>query len=375
MLWHMLNADYGGVAKFVEQLVKSQIERYGHAYEVIRVAGPSRLSFPPSVERDFYSPIRSVWGLNQWRFAVYSWRRVLSASTRDSTIIHAHNFVFVVPDVYTAHMLYTEYSRGQPASSSLSGATGKLFQRYLLARFERRMLETSRRVVFVSQHSRNYAETVLNIRRPNHFSVIAPGVDATVFTPRLRTNLRGNRRAIFPEVEPDCRWLLFVGNDFSGKGLLRILECLAEKPAPDRWAFLIFGRDPKNLKTAETLARKARGGQVHLFSDDSRIVSAFGLSDLLLMNSISEGFGMALIEALASGCVPVVTPSGGVSMLIAHDVNGVVLKDAAEIVQVALTLSDETIGQLSDRAIRTGRSRSWQKVAEEYQDLYIGLER
>ena len=66
-LWHFLNSDSGGVARYVERLAAAQCRRGDRP---LRVAGSPALALPAEVRRDAYAPYRAVWGLNQWRFAL-----------------------------------------------------------------------------------------------------------------------------------------------------------------------------------------------------------------------------------------------------------------------------------------------------------------
>jgi glycosyltransferase involved in cell wall biosynthesis len=365
LVWHFVNSDGGGAARFLERLVRAQVEQGGLA---VRAAGSPALSLPPAVARDPYEPYRAIWGLNQWRFALHAWR--LMRRARTPALIHAHSFLFTAPDVYTVHGLYTQYSRSLAAREAMPRSPMKHLQFALLSRLERRMLGRARRVAFPSEASREYVEGELGIRRPEHFRLIPPGVDASHYSPRLRADLLASRQAIFPEIEPRDRWLLFVGNDFRGKGLLRILGHLVKRDG--RWRLLAFGRDPVNARAARLLQR-ARPEQIHIFDDDSRLLAAYGLSDLLVMDSVSEGFPLVLLEAMASGCVPAVTRFGGVTTGITDGVDGLVLDSAAGIVETALSVEGSRLRALASQAVDSAGRRSWHHVAAEYRALYDEL--
>jgi glycosyltransferase involved in cell wall biosynthesis len=87
----------------------------------------------------------------------------------------------------------------------------------------------------------------------------------------------------------------------------------------------IFGEGPMR-KRLERLVRDPRyAGRVQLRGAVRRPQDALGEMDLLFFPSGGEGFGLVLIEAMASGVPVVAIPRGGVTDVIEHDVNGVLL--------------------------------------------------
>jgi glycosyltransferase involved in cell wall biosynthesis len=372
-VWHLLNSDAGGVGRYVEQLVDAQARINQPPAALIRVMAPPGLIFPASVRLDPYLAERQIWGLNQWRFAVLSWWHVRGQPKQHPAVVHTHSFSFAVPDVHTIHGFYHAYWNGRAQYVNHLTMPKRLIwttQYQLLTSLERRMLSSAKEVAFTSTNNREYAETVLNIRRPDHFHVLLPGVDVIRYHPGRRANLIGERQRHFPEIAATGRWLLFVGHDFIGKGLVRLLRALARLGSSGDWMLLVFGDDPRNLSAARAEAEQIGHDRVRFMGADKRLEIAFGVCDLLLMDSISEGFPLVLLEAMASGCVPAVTSFGGVTDIVENGVNGLVLPSAEEIAVKAIELDAVRMREMSSNSITTGGSRTWETVARDYADLY-----
>jgi glycosyltransferase involved in cell wall biosynthesis len=135
----------------------------------------------------------------------------------------------------------------------------------------------------------------------------------------------------------------------------------------------IFGDGPMRQRL-ERLVRDPRyAGRVQLRGAVSRPQDALGEMDLLFFPSGGEGFGLVLIEAMASGVPVVAIPRGGVVDVVRHDVNGVLLDwksdPAGELAQGLGELLDDQPRR--DRLIAGGlaavRERfNWDAVIPQY---------
>ncbi len=371
---HSVADDHGGVARYVEQLVAAQVAARGRRVEVF---GPVALRLPTAVERFPYRPIHRPLALDHWKFALLA--AAQASRIAGGMLHHAHGLTFTGADVYTVHGFYTREWLARTGRRPNFSHPMRILSRLhfeLMRRLERRSLSTARHVVFVSTENLCYAENVLGLARPSAVHIVFPGVDSDRYSPSLREAKAHERWMRFPEISAQARWLLFVGHDYTRKGLLRLLPALAEMASilgcSGTYEILVFGRDPFHRRTAQALARSS-GVSAQFFSDDSSLLAAFALSDVLLMDSVSEGFPLVLLEAMASGCVPVVSPCGGVSDCIRDGVNGIVRASAAEIAQVALTIADDALASMSAHARRDACDWHWARVATAYERIYAAV--
>src|SRR5262249_32303270 len=105
----------------------------------------------------------------------------------------------------------------------------------------------------------------------------------------------------------------------------RVLDCvrilaLVRKEIP---VHLLMAGDGPDRGPAERLARDLGvGAHVTFLGKQDHVERLFPQAHVLLMPSEHEAFGLAALEAMACGLVPVATRCGGVPELITHEVDG-----------------------------------------------------
>ncbi len=361
---HFVNDHRGGLARYVERLIDAQ-QRAARPGIVPQVYGPRALRVSPQTSHLFYTPAESRWGLNQWKFAA------MSPWVRHCGVRHFHNYTAGAIDVFTCHGLYT-----QNWLAKNSDSMPRLYQRAqfsALSALEARCLEQAKVVVFQSKENEEFVSDYFKLRRPGSFVKILQAVDTQQFFPVDEATRAEKRRSVFGQIRPDARWLLFVGHDFYGKGLLRIMAAFEKRrESHEAVAVLIFGYDPANKVQAENLARRLNF-PVYFMADDELLKSAYQCSDYLMLDSVSEGGPMVLLEGMASGCVPIFTTCGGVRETILSGVNGLVAESADHIVQLALGTQEAQRSVLSKGAIETAARRDVATFERSYRDIYESI--
>ena len=94
-------------------------------------------------------------------------------------------------------------------------------------------------------------------------------------------------------------------------------------------------------------------------------------SDILIMPSLYEAFGLVAVEALASGCCVLCTSIGGINETVVEGLNGFKFppKDSGAILEAFEKLAGdpELMTEMSRRNRETGRGNySWRKTAEQF---------
>ena len=174
--------------------------------------------------------------------------------------------------------------------------------------------------------------------------------------------------------------LVYVGRIAPGKGLSEILEALAllrkEHPRLDP-ALVVAGSGPDEAK----LKIQAKALGVHRFvrfagpTCGEEKVRLLARSDVLLLPSHSEGLPYALLEAMAAGVVPVVTPVGAIPEVVQDGVHGriVPVGDAAAIASALARLASDRVLLARMSAACRGRiaaAYSIERLAEGFSSLY-----
>jgi D-inositol-3-phosphate glycosyltransferase len=99
--------------------------------------------------------------------------------------------------------------------------------------------------------------------------------------------------------------MLFVGVAAVRKGLHFALEAWLRSPAARDGKFLIAGEVLPAY--AERLAEQLSHASVHVLGHRADVPELMRQSDVLVLPSIEEGFGLVCTEAMSSGCVPLVS--------------------------------------------------------------------
>lgn len=116
-------------------------------------------------------------------------------------------------------------------------------------------------------------------------------------------------------------------------------------------------------------------GYISAFPDKVKVYSD---SKIFVSTSKGEGFPVSLLEAMACGCVPVVSNVGDIVDMIKPDVNGYVFNetdDAAELTQCLLALcgNDEKISRMSQEAQKVKQQISVENNGKVWDTIFTGL--
>ena len=106
--------------------------------------------------------------------------------------------------------------------------------------------------------------------------------------------------------------MIFVGVCAVRKGLHYALEAWLQSPASQNGQFLIAGEFIPAYK--QKLAPMLAHPSVRLFGHRDDIAELMRQCDLFVLPSIEEGFGLVCTEAMASGCVCLVSDASRISV-------------------------------------------------------------
>ncbi|HEY3076055.1 MAG TPA: glycosyltransferase family 4 protein [Burkholderiales bacterium] len=190
--------------------------------------------------------------------------------------------------------------------------------------------------------------------------------------------LRYNRAA--PEPGAPLR-LIYVGRLVPGKGLLETVEGLRLARSRGIAARLVIaGNGPEEAR----LRRYVR--EAGLGRDVSFVGAAYGehkaqllsQADALVLASYTEGLPYALLEGMAAGVVPIVTPVGAIPDVVAGGEHGVFVapRDAEALAQAIATIAQDraALARMSAACRKhIAGEYSIERVARDFSQLYWGL--
>jgi glycosyltransferase involved in cell wall biosynthesis len=165
--------------------------------------------------------------------------------------------------------------------------------------------------------------------------VIPIEVDVSQFrrSPAARGALRAERGV------PDDRLVaLFVGDDFHRKGLETAISALAGADAATELWVVGHGAPERYRAHAASLGVAER---VHFVGPrgNRQLPPWYSAADVLLLPSRQDGWGIPVIEAMAAGCVAVMSEYTGAHEIVEEGRNGYVLSGAGEAGELAALLN------------------------------------
>jgi glycosyltransferase involved in cell wall biosynthesis len=194
-------------------------------------------------------------------------------------------------------------------------------------------------------------------------TVIPNGVDNVQFSSQSRTELRASARARF-RLSPSDFVLLLIGNDWKKKGLDCLLETMASC-AELGLKLLVVGSDERS-EYERAAARFGFAERVFFLEPSSDVIQFYAAADAYVGPSLEDAYGLPVLEAMACGLPVIASSRAGVSEIIAHRKNGMILHNPQDSVELAKLLRElssnpgmcQRIGQ---EAALTAGQQTWDR--------------
>jgi N-acetyl-alpha-D-glucosaminyl L-malate synthase BshA len=331
----------------------------GHEVHFITYANPIRLD--PDTPRIHYHEVEvSTYPLFQYPpycLALAS-RMAEVAESYQLDLLHVH---YAIPHSIAAMLAQQMLApkRRTPIVTTLHGTDITLVgvdpSYFLITKFG---IEKSDGVTSISDHLR--AETLRVFGVENDIRVIKNFVNCEIYKPD------NEKKGAAAYAQKGEKLLIHLSNFRPVKRVVDCVRILAEvrKHVPVR---LLMVGDGPDRGAAEHLARTLGVADDVLFlGKQNHVERLIPLAHVLLMPSEMESFGLAALEAMACGVVPVATRVGGVPELITHGEDGFlegVGDIEAQAARVTALLSDDN---LQYRMAKAGRWNAGERFCTDH---------
>lgn len=176
-------------------------------------------------------------------------------------------------------------------------------------------------------------------------------------------------------IQPDEKVLIHVSNFRSVKRIDTIIDTFARvhKAIPSK--LILLGDGPELMDMKEK-ARQLNLEDAVLFLGKQNWVSQFyQISDLVLLLSEKESFGLTLLEAMKSGVVPIGSTAGGIKEVIKYEDTGYIVNvgddEAASAYAIQLLTNPELYHEMQTRMLEDVANRfSSDLIADQYEYYY-----
>ena len=185
-------------------------------------------------------------------------------------------------------------------------------------------------------------------------------------------------------VEPRSRTVfvaLFSGRQTRIKGFFDLLDAIGEiasERGPSAIRLILIG-DVRPEEAAERRRRIVLLGPIvedrGFVADRAAVLQSFGEADVLVLPSYREGLPLVLLEAMAAGCVPIVSDVGGVKEVVENHRTGLIIpagdiRALKQQIEWAMNHPNELQMMASAAQLVVKEKFTFLRTVEEYIDLY-----
>ncbi|MEH7075188.1 N-acetyl-alpha-D-glucosaminyl L-malate synthase BshA [Neobacillus drentensis] len=180
------------------------------------------------------------------------------------------------------------------------------------------------------------------------------------------------------EIKEEEKVIIHVSNFRPVKRVKDVVKSFAMIAAAMPAKLLLVGDGPEMTIVCKLVREFGLEDQVIFLGKQESLEELYSISDLMLLLSEKESFGLVALEAMACGVPCIGTNVGGMPEVINHGVNGFICEvgDIEDISSKAqAVLSDQTLHQqFSNQSLYTAKTTfKADQIVEQYEQLYFNL--
>lgn len=342
----------------------------GHEVHFITYKQPVRLanSFRPNMYyHEVAVPVYPLFDFPPYESALIS-TMVSVVKNYDLEVLHVHYAIPHASSAYFAQQILKEAGKHIPYITTLHGTDITLVGRdKTYAPIVTFSLEQSTAITAVSNNLKT--ETIANFNIQNEIDVIYNFVDVQRFQKKEKEHFK---KMIAPNGE---RIITHVSNFRKVKrvdDVVKIFEKI-RKQVPSK--LIMIGDGPERT-AAEELIQKFCNLQtdVRFLGKQEQVEEIFSISDLFLLPSEYESFGLAALEAMACKIPVISSNAGGLPEINIHGETGF-LSEVGDVEDMAkhsieILKDDATLNVFKENAFKQAHKFTIDKIVPQYEVLY-----
>jgi glycosyltransferase involved in cell wall biosynthesis len=204
---------------------------------------------------------------------------------------------------------------------------------------------------------------------PSKIDVVGYGVDHQVFTPNGPTGVETVRLA-GGTADP---YILFVGSVIPRKNLAVLREAMASLPSHQLVVVASPALDSESPRLLEQAVAPINGRLVPNLQgiDDTQLAALMRGAAALCLPSLSEGFGLPPLEAMACGTPVVVSDRGSLPEVVGEA--GVIVPPSVQAVRDGLKTAISNRALFRQLGLRRSAQFTWPRTAEAVREILRGV--
>jgi len=229
-------------------------------------------------------------------------------------------------------------------------------------------IKNAARIVTISENTKQDLQKIYNIK-PSSVDVIHLGVDYDVFSQKISESIS---QQLLEKYRLNRPYFLFIGGRLHHKNFIRLLKAFAQSPVRKDYVLAVAGAPWTDEESNLIKSLKIEECIILIPSvPEHELPTLYQNAAAFTFPSYYEGFGLPLVEAMASGC-PVVASNAGPFPELAE--NAAILFDPFDEAKIAKALEVVLDPATRSHLVSLGRSRakgfSWDELARKHLETY-----
>ncbi|GHH98206.1 N-acetyl-alpha-D-glucosaminyl L-malate synthase BshA [Neobacillus kokaensis] len=179
-------------------------------------------------------------------------------------------------------------------------------------------------------------------------------------------------------IQEDEKVIIHVSNFRTVKRVQDVVKAFAKVSAIMPAKLLLVGDGPEMTIICRLVRELALEDQVIFLGKQENLEELYSISDLMLLLSEKESFGLVVLEAMACGVPCIGTNIGGIPEVIDHGVTGYICEvgDIEEIASKAIKLLEDSVlhQHFSDKSLELVKTKfKSDEIVKQYERIYYRL--
>ncbi|KPN95343.1 N-acetyl-alpha-D-glucosaminyl L-malate synthase BshA [Lysinibacillus sp. ZYM-1] len=356
----------GGSGVIATELGKMLAER-GHEIHFITSSVPFRLNkiYPTVFFHEVEVNNYSVFQYSPYDIALAS-KMADVIKDEELDVLHVH---YAIPHAVCAVLAREMSGRDIGIVTTLHGTDiSVLGQDSTLSQAIKYGIDKSDIVTTVSHALKEQTYELIDTVKP--IETIYNFVDEREYFPRNSGNLKEQFG-----IQEDEKVIIHVSNFRKIKNLPHIIDAFKKIRANMKAKLLLVGDGPEKHRVMDQVKESPYMKDVLFLGKQENLAELYAISDLKLLLSQQESFGLVLLEAMACGVPCIGTNVGGIPEVIEHGVDGFIVElgDTDTVAEYAVQLlqDEEKLLRFREAAIHAVSDKFHSsKIVEQYEKLY-----
>lgn len=345
------------------------LSKKGHQIHFITYRLPVRLETLNDPNIHFHEvniPDYPLFKYQPYELALSS-RLVDVVKANEIDVLHVH---YAIPHAYAAYMakkMLLDIGIQIPMVTTLHGTDITLVGSHPFYRpavtFS---INHSNRVTAVSESLRNDTLRLFDIKKK--IDVIPNFID----TNKIKAKGKPCERSLL--AEKDEKILTHISNFRPLKRILDVIAIFEGVQPKVKSKLMMVGEGPEKIKAIQYVKEKNLQDQVLFLGNSNEIDKILCFSDLFLLPSEKESFGLSALEAMAHGVPIISSDAGGLPEVNLHEKTGFISKigDTQDMVQNALSLleNEEKHKTFKKQAQHHAEKFNLETIVNQYETIY-----